>query len=72
MTFQQELQKSQKEWYTHGEEDGVKKANRIAVLGFYAQGLSVANIANGLHLTIEQVKEILSSNTNDSDMGIED
>ena len=67
MSIQQELQRSHKEWYTHGKDDGVKQTKRDAVLGFYAQGLSISNIAKGLKLTIEQVEEILSSDSDDSD-----
>ena len=62
MTFQQELQKSQKEWY----KQGVENTNRIAVIGFYEKGSSVSDIAEVLHLSIEQVEKILSSNSDDS------
>ena len=62
MSIQHELQKNQKEWL----ERGINKANRNAVLGFYAQGLSISNIAKGLNLTTEQVEEILSSDSDDS------
>ena len=67
MTFQQELQKSQKEWLEQGIEQGKEQTTRTAVFGFYAQGLSIANIAKGLHLTIEQVEKIISSGSDDSD-----
>ena len=75
MTFQQELQNSQKEWYTHGKKDGVEEGvkqgkeqtTRTAVFGFYKKGSSISDIAEVLHLSIEQVEEILSSNLNDSD-----
>ena len=67
MSIQQELQRNQKEWLELGEARGEKKANRTAVLGFYAQGLSISNIAKGLNLTTEQVEEILSSYSDDSD-----
>ena len=69
MTFQQELQNSQKEWYTHGKKDGVeegtKQTKRDAVIKFYSNGLSISAIADGLSLTVEQVEEIISSNSDD-------
>ena len=67
MTFQQELQKSQKEWLEQGIDQGIKQANRIAVIGFHEKGSSISDIAEVLHLSIDQVEEILSSDSNDSD-----
>ena len=70
MTFQQELQKSQKEWLNQGEERGVKKANKTAVFGMYAKKIAISDIADILNLTIEQVEEILSSDSDDTDENI--
>ncbi len=66
MTFQQELQKSQKEWLNQGIDQGIKQAKRDAVIKFYSNGLSISAIADGLSLTVEQVEEIISSNSSDS------
>ena len=66
MSIQQELQRSHKEWYTHGKEDGVKQTKRDAVIKFYSSGLSISAIAEGLDLTIEEVEEIISSDLDDS------
>lgn len=70
MTFQQELQKSQREWYTHGKKDGVeegvkqgKEETQIKfVKDMASDGLSIERIAKIAHLTVEEVEEILSSN----------
>ena len=66
MSIQQELQRSHKEWYTHGKEDGVKQAKRDDILGMYAKGLSIPDIADVVKLTVEEVDEIISSSTDDS------
>ena len=67
MSIQQELQRSHKEWYTHGKEDGVKQAKRDDILGMYAKGLSIPDIADVVKLTVEEVEEILSSDHTEID-----
>ena len=74
MTFQQELQNSQKEWYTHGKKDGVEEGvkqgkeqtTRTAVFGMYNKGITIPDIADILNLKIEEVEKILSSDLDDS------
>ena len=64
MSFQQELQRNQKEWYTQGKEETQIKF----VKDMFTEGLSIERIAKIAHLTVEQVEEILSSNSEDSDI----
>ena len=45
---------------------GVKQAKRDAAIGFYKKGLPISDIAEVLHLSIEQIEEILSSDSDDS------
>ncbi len=70
MMFQQELQNSNdlhfKKGVEQGIEQGIMQTTRTAIIGFYSQGLTIANIAKGLKLSIEEVEEILSSSTDDS------
>ena len=75
MSIQQELQRNQKEWLDKGIkkgiekgiEQGVKQAKRDAAIGFYKKGLPISDIAEVLHLSIEQIEEILSSDSDDFD-----
>lgn len=62
MSIQHELQKNRKEWYTQGKED----TRNDFIKGMAADGLSVERIAKISHLTVEEVEEIISSNTDDS------
>ncbi len=63
MTFQQELQNSQKEWYTQGKED----TQNSFIKDMEKDGLSIERIAKIAHLTVKEVKEILSSNYPETD-----
>ena len=71
MSIQHELQKNRKEWLDkgieQGIEQGVKQAKRDAAIGFYKKGLPISDIAEVLHLSIEQIEEILSSDSDDFD-----
>ena len=71
MSIQHELQRSHKEWLDkgieQGIEQGVKQAKRDAAIGFYKKGLPISDIAEVLHLSIEQIEEILSSDLDDFD-----
>ena len=67
MSIQQELQRSHKEWLDKGVEQGVKQAKRDDILGMYAKGLSIPDIADVVKLTVEEVEEILSSDHTEID-----
>ena len=67
MSIQQELQRNQKEWLDKGIEQGVKQAKRDDILGMYAKGLSIPDIADVVKLTVEEVEEILSSDHTEID-----
>ncbi len=71
MTFQQELKMREdvcfEQGIEKGKKEGIEETKKIAAIGFYAKGLSISDIAEVLHLTIEKVKEIISSNSSDSD-----
>ena len=63
MSIQQELQRSHKEWL----DKGIKKAKKDVILGMYAKGLSIPDIADIVKFTAEEVEEILSSSEKESD-----
>lgn len=63
MTFEQEQQKSQEEWYEQGFEQGKKEgimiAKRRAIYGMYGKGYPLSDIAVGLNLSNDEVKNNL-------------
>ncbi len=67
MTFEQEQQKSQEEWYEQGFEQGKKEgtmiAKRRAIYGMYAKGYPLSDIADIIELPIGEVDDILTFNS---------
>lgn len=62
MTFEQELIERQDMWY----EQGINKNKKDVVLGMKEEGLSIDKISKIVKLSINQVNEILATNSSDA------
>ena len=62
MTFEQELIERQDMWY----EQGINKNKKDVVLGMKEEGLSTDKISKIVKLSINQVNEILATNSSDA------
>ncbi len=63
MTFEQELRKSNNSWYEQGIEQGTNNTKKDVVLGMKAKGLSISDISDVVKLSIDQVNDILATNS---------
>ncbi len=63
MTFEQELRKSNNSWYEQGIDQGILLQKKDDVIGMKAKGLSISDISDVVKLSIDQVNEILATNS---------
>ena len=67
MSLQYELLKFKKECYEQGEKIGIMIAKKRIICGMHENGLSIPDIADVVNFTVEEVEEIISSSTDNSD-----